>query len=327
MTSDFLEISKVSPITWTRNPLDLLVLKQSIKDVVAAFAKNHFENLQLMERTRAPKGQGLVLLLTGPPGTGKTMIAEATAEEAKLPLYRIHSGELGSQPSSVEKRLRDIMELATEWRAIVLLDEADAFIRIRERTDRTSGEIVSIFLRQLEHFKGMLCLTSNIPHEIDPALKSRCRLNIQFENLTSESRREIWRLNLETRGIINGVPGTETKLNVKVSMSTEDWDRLVTWKLNGREIHNVVKNAILWSLCSSIEINLATLEEFITFTVPDVKKDPGTSDESTYSVVSPVNLSKEQHSYTVEGKRSHAEFRTGEHEGEQREKRPRVRIS
>ncbi|KAL9115406.1 MAG: hypothetical protein Q9227_000727 [Pyrenula ochraceoflavens] len=328
----FLDISKISRIIWTPNPLDRLVLKPSIKDVVAAFAKNHFENLQILDNPTISKGQGLVLLLTGPPGTGKTMIAEATAEEAKLPLYRIHAGELGSHPSTIEIRLREILELATDWRAIVLLDEADAFISVRERMDRTAGEIVSIFLRQLEYFKGMLCLTSNIPYEIDPALKSRCRLNIHFENLTAESRREVWKLNLGMRGILNGVTTEGTSTSVRIEMTVGDWERLTSWNLNGREIHNVVENTILWGIYSNALVDLAIIEDFISLTVPDARRYSARRDRSTYNEVARAHLLGEGIDDIAREQRAHVDVddngeETMEHEERLRGKRRRLSSS
>lgn len=125
----------------------------------------------------------------GPRGTGKTLTAEAIAEEARLPLYRVLAGELGSSPSAIETNLANVLGLAIEWLCVVLLDEADTFITQRRSHDRLASEIVTIFLRQLEYFRGIIFLTSNKPRSIDDAFLSRCRLHIPYPALGESSRR------------------------------------------------------------------------------------------------------------------------------------------
>lgn len=74
------------------------------------------------------KGKGLVMLLCGSPGVGKTYTAEAIAEMAKVPLYMISAGELGSVSVQVEKALDRALDLCRRWKAMLLLDEADVFL-------------------------------------------------------------------------------------------------------------------------------------------------------------------------------------------------------
>ena len=226
----------------------------------------------------ASKGTGLVILLSGPPGTGKTLTAEAIAEDAKLPLYRILAGELGSHPSAIEAKLTEILDLALQWRCVVLLDEADTFINQRNSLDRTANEIVSIFLRQLEYFRGIIFLTSNLPHKIDEAFRSRCRLHIPYPTLEPSSRREVWRINFRSKNLIPGeddlnIMITETEDASKVMLSTEDWNELIDWKLSGREIHNVVENVVLWCTSTSRDVSLGELEQTIQLTVPYARKE------------------------------------------------------
>lgn len=74
------------------------------------------------------KGKGLVMLLCGPPGVGKTYTAEAIAEMAGVPLYMMSAGELGSVPGQVEGALDAALSLCRRWKAMLLLDEADVFL-------------------------------------------------------------------------------------------------------------------------------------------------------------------------------------------------------
>jgi SpoVK/Ycf46/Vps4 family AAA+-type ATPase len=83
------------------------------------------------------------LLLTGPAGVGKTLTAEAVAEELKTPLYSISAGQLGTGVESVEEQLSSVLEFATNWNAILLLDEADIFLEKRSMDNLERNGLVS----------------------------------------------------------------------------------------------------------------------------------------------------------------------------------------
>ncbi len=85
----------------------------------------------------------MVMLLDGPPGVGKTLTAESVAEAMQAPLYTMSAGEMGTQPNTVEKRLSDILQMATMWGAILLIDEADIFMEQRSANELTRNELVS----------------------------------------------------------------------------------------------------------------------------------------------------------------------------------------
>ena len=77
------------------------------------------------------KGNGLIMLLHGGPGTGKTFTAETVAEIAEKPLYRVTCGDIGTQPEKVEKYLESVLNLGKIWGCVMLLDEADVFLEGR----------------------------------------------------------------------------------------------------------------------------------------------------------------------------------------------------
>jgi SpoVK/Ycf46/Vps4 family AAA+-type ATPase len=83
------------------------------------------------------------MMLDGPPGTGKTLTAEGVAEAMKAPLYTMSAGELGLDTRQVEKKLSDVLEMATMWNAILLIDEADIFLEQREPQQLMRNELVS----------------------------------------------------------------------------------------------------------------------------------------------------------------------------------------
>jgi AAA+ superfamily predicted ATPase len=118
------------------------------------------------------KGRGIIGLLYGPPGLGKTFTAEAIAEMAKLPLMLVSAGTLGAKSTEIDEKLTKTLELAARWRAVVLLDEADVFLAARDATSIERNAVVSVFLRELEYFPGIMLLTTNQKALIDPAFKS-----------------------------------------------------------------------------------------------------------------------------------------------------------
>lgn len=77
------------------------------------------------------KGGGLVIALHGPPGTGKTLTAQAVAETLRVPLYTVGAGSLGVQADVLEKRLRDVLDVAEQWGATLLIDEVRRLLRFR----------------------------------------------------------------------------------------------------------------------------------------------------------------------------------------------------
>ena len=95
----------------------------------------------------------MVILLDGPPGVGKTLTAESVAETMKAPLYTMSAGELGTESHNVEKRLGDILDMASMWNAILLIDEADIFMEQRSPNELDRNELVSSTSLSLYSFR------------------------------------------------------------------------------------------------------------------------------------------------------------------------------
>ena len=101
----------------------------------------------------------MIILLDGPPGVGKTLTAESVAEAMQAPLYSMSAGELGTQNFVVEQKLNDVLQMATMWNAILLVDEADVFLEQRSPGDLRRNELVSSASFSL--------FSSVIPHPTD----------------------------------------------------------------------------------------------------------------------------------------------------------------
>jgi SpoVK/Ycf46/Vps4 family AAA+-type ATPase len=122
------------------------------------------------------------------------LIGYATvAERTKRPIFYIQAEDLGTNPAMLGAKLRVTFKMAIEWDAIILLDEADVFMAERDPHNITRNELVSIFLRELEYYRGIIFLTTNLYKTIDSAFRSRVSLHLLFKPLTVEARKSIWR--------------------------------------------------------------------------------------------------------------------------------------
>lgn len=123
ISSGTLAVKHIKPVTWNKAAFERLVLKQDKKDLVQAVVMNHLEAGKMADAIEG-KGNGLVILLHGGPGTGKTFTAEGVAEIAERPLYRLTCGDIGTEPETVEKSLENIFFLGTVSKAGKLIFHA-----------------------------------------------------------------------------------------------------------------------------------------------------------------------------------------------------------
>lgn len=145
----------------------------------------------LMDDIVAGKSGGTTVLCAGPPGVGKTLTAEVYSEIIQRPLYRVHSGQLGLNVAAMETALKDVLTRAQRWGAVMLIDEADVYIKRRD-DNIAMNAVVGVFLRVLEYFNGLLFLTTNRVDDIDEAIVSRCIAMIRYYPPDSDARRRIW---------------------------------------------------------------------------------------------------------------------------------------
>lgn len=191
-------VSGLSDIQFDEGAYDELVLDPESKEIVRALVDTYTRGKSVMQSDLIKgKGAGCIFLLHGAPGTGKTLTSEAIAELLQRPLYNVSAGELGSTIDAVTKKLKAIMTLAETWKAVVLLDEADMFLAERNATDLQRNSICCTFLKQSEYFSGVMFLTTNRAASLDPAMKSRIAVSIEYPTLDAESRAAIWRNQLK----------------------------------------------------------------------------------------------------------------------------------
>ncbi|KAF3064947.1 putative aaa family atpase protein [Daldinia childiae] len=251
----FLEffVENLSPIKWDETYFDQLVLNPTTKRTVQAMVSMHTRRGQTnagVDDIVEGKGKGLVLVLHGPPGVGKTLTAECVAESVHRPLYMVSAGDLGTDSYSLEVTLGRIMDIATTWGAVLLIDEADIFLERRSLHDLKRNAMVTIFLRVLE------CkLPRNPLPDNQPRFHLRRRLHESYPRTPPlhELKRSLTPDYLAQllQSCSRGVDITEKEMNL-----------LAKHELNGRQIKNIVKAAESLAAFDGLKLNAAQLESF-----------------------------------------------------------------
>lgn len=242
-----LELSALTPIQWRSDAFDKLVMEPEDKELVHALVSANKD--ALFSDLIDGKGGGTIFLLHGPPGQGKTLTAESVAEVLKQPLYPVSIGELGTDPDVLEKRLRQILDMATVWNSVLLLDEADIFLEARDEHDVVRNAMVGVFLRLLEYHQGVLFLTTNRVRNIDEAFYSRISIALSFGEADTKKREKIWTNLLAAAQIEN--------INVQ---DLGDYD------LNGRQIKNVIRLSMTLARQKGEPLSLEIMERVIGLT-------------------------------------------------------------
>ncbi|KAF4547047.1 ATPase-like protein 9 [Elsinoe fawcettii] len=250
-------VGSIQEVVWDDAVLGCLVIPEKTKRQILDLIKVHVKQSSPFDDFVRGKGRGLVCLLYGQPGLGKTMTAEAIAESTRKPLITVSSGTLGEDSYDVRNNLVEVFELATRWEAILLLDEADVFLSQRDEQDISRNAIVSVFLHELEYFSGTILLTSNRVESIDPAFRSRIHFYHYYEPLDTFSKASLWTLFIKRC------------LNVEdaaIDMETFHIDHLAKFELNGREIKNAISIATKLAMASGSQISYGILMEAIQCT-------------------------------------------------------------
>jgi hypothetical protein len=135
-------------------------------------------------------------------------------------------------------------------------------------------------LRELEYYVGIIFLTTNLLQDVDQAFLSRIHMHFKYPSLPVSSRLKIWRDILSApanEGLqkSSNSPGTDKSgwNHSRTDMSDEDLNVLASWKLNGREIKNVVKVARLWCRYNHYPLTRNELETVIDTTAPAAGKE------------------------------------------------------
>ena len=183
--------------------------------------------------------RGMKILFVGYPGTGKTVTAEAIAHILGKDLILVSYSELEDKyVGETEKNIVAAFEAARKTGSILMFDECDAVLYQRSVAERSfSNRDVSVLLREMEMFDGILILTSNLSLLMDTAAKRRIDSIIEFEFPDERTRERIWKKKL--------APGVPLAQDVNVRSLA------VRYPLTGGQIENVIRSAVRHSISRS----------------------------------------------------------------------------
>ncbi|KAI4950373.1 hypothetical protein J4E91_004255 [Alternaria rosae] len=232
-----------------------LQIENENKRLIESLLKSHFRKKKdelagaevLSQDLIRGKGRGIVILLHGEPGVGKTATAEAVAQKYEKPLFPITCGDLGFTPEGVEKSLKEFFRLAHLWDCVLLLDEAEVFISQRAKNgDLQRNALVSVFLRMLEYYNGVLFLTTNRVGVLDEAIKSRVQLHLRYDQLNRVQTTEIFKHNisrlkkieLQRQNPADRLYIHESEINQFALAHFDETARSGVGRWNGRQIRN-----------------------------------------------------------------------------------------
>jgi SpoVK/Ycf46/Vps4 family AAA+-type ATPase len=181
----------LSPVT--RGALETALAQVTQHDLI-------FKSWGLGERHST--GLGLAFNFAGPPGTGKTICAEAIANSLGRQLLVVRYAELESMwMGETSKNVAAIFRTAREEQAVLLFDEADAIATRRSTSvdsgaQRESNSVVNVLLQELERYTGVVIFATNLAANFDPAFGRRIRTHVLFELPGETERAQIWKVQL-----------------------------------------------------------------------------------------------------------------------------------
>jgi len=187
-----------------------LILSDKIKNQLQHLVNYLSEQETVFHRWGArsvrARGYGIKALLSGGPGTGKTMAAEVIAGTLGLDLFRVDlSSVISRWVGETEKNLKEVFDAAEGGTAVLLFDEADSLFgsrgEVKQAQDRFANQEVGFLLQRLEVFEGCAILTTNLQENIDDAFLRRFGAVIEFPMPSIEQRTQLWK-----RAIPKGAP-------------------------------------------------------------------------------------------------------------------------
>mgnify|MGYP001163855434 FL=1 len=192
---------------------------------------------------------GILALLAGVSGTGKTLAAEVLAQDLNLELVKIDLSALVSKYiGETEKNLDQVFEAAAVGGALLLFDEGDAIFgqrsAVNDARDRYANMEVSYLLQRVETFSGFVLITTNLAGNVDDAFRRRLQIMIELPEPDQTARRAIWSLHLG-----------ENECAPEV-----DVDELAKLELTGGQIRNVAVSAAILAAATASLIDLDDIQ-------------------------------------------------------------------
>lgn len=183
----------------------LYIEEQAKKQIMTTITMAKYKDTLFQDwglQSTMASGRAVVLNFWGPPGTGKSMGAEAIANYLGKQIYSVNYAELESKyVGETPKNIKKAFQKASENNAVLVFDEADSFLgkRLTDVTHSADYGVNitrSVMLLEIEKFDGVVIFTTNLVNNYDEAFKRRIMANIEFRLPDEDGRRKIWAVHL-----------------------------------------------------------------------------------------------------------------------------------
>lgn len=207
-------------------------------------------------RRRYPYGRCVSVLMSGPPGTGKTMTAQVLASQLGLELYKVDLSQIVDKYiGETEKRLRQVFDQAEKSNMVLFFDEADALLgkrsEVKDAKDKYANTEVAYLLQRMEEYQGIVLMATNQAGSMDKAFIRRFRYHLVFALPSEAMRRRLW------EGALSGIPAAGVQLDYLARQ----------FPLSGAQIKNIALNAAYQAAADGGELHMdhlvrAVFQEF-----------------------------------------------------------------
>ena len=215
---------------------DDLQLQEPLKRTLQAIcAQVEHQGLVLDEwglRRRYPYGRCVSVLMSGPPGTGKTMTAQVLASRLGLEMYKVDLSQIVDKYiGETEKRLKQVFDQAEKSNMILFFDEADALLgkrsEVKDAKDKHANTEVAYLLQRMEEYQGIVLMATNLAGNMDSAFGRRFRYHLVFTLPDEAMRRQLW------QDALVGIPAQGVQIDYLARQ----------FELSGAQIKNIALNA------------------------------------------------------------------------------------
>ena len=227
---------------------DLRLEAPLITSLQAVCAQVEHQGLVLDEwglRRRYPYGRCVSVLMSGPPGTGKTMTAQVLAAQLGLELYKVDLSQIVDKYiGETEKRLRQVFDQAEKSNMVLFFDEADALLgkrsEVKDAKDKYANTEVAYLLQRMEEYQGIVLMATNQAGSMDAAFVRRFRYHLVFTLPNEALRRAIW------EDALRGIPqrGIQTDYLAR------------QFRLSGAQIKNIALNGAYRAAADGGELHM-----------------------------------------------------------------------
>lgn len=205
---------------------------------------------------RLAYGKGVSMLLTGPPGTGKTMAAQVVANDLGIEMYKVDLSQVVSKYiGETEKNLNEVFNEAKKSNAILFFDETDAILgkrtEVKDSHDKNANLETAYLLQKMEEYDGITVMTTNYKENIDSAFFRRISYVIHFSLPDAGARESIWK----------GIFPPRTPLDSGV-----DFDYLARqFELSGGSIKNIAVAAAFMAAAEDVPVSMGHIVRAVKY--------------------------------------------------------------